>query len=114
MTKEMMSMEQLDTVSGGTWKEYFEIANLLPSALLESRNELGETYFAKCYMYPKEVEDWLNKNLGIWANIDAGSSFKSEPQSRRKKFLHAKRRKCDAQQSYHRNSQLPRQMIGGK
>ena len=84
MATEILSMNELDRVSGGTWKEYFEIANLLPSALLESRNELGETYFAKCYMYPKEVEDWLNKNLGIWANIDAGSSFKSEPQSRRK------------------------------
>ena len=81
MATEILSMNELDRVSGGTWKEYFEIANLLPSALLESRNALGETYFAKCYMYPKEVEDWLNKNLGIWANIDAGSSFNPSPRS---------------------------------
>ena len=32
-------------------------------------------------MYPKEVEDWLNKKLGIWANIDAGSSFNPSPRS---------------------------------
>ena len=62
MAYEILGMEQLDGVSGGDRKEYFEIAKLLPSALLESRNELGETYFAERYMYPKEVEDWLNQN----------------------------------------------------
>ena len=36
MTNEILSMNELDAVSGGTWKEYFEIAKLLPCALLES------------------------------------------------------------------------------
>lgn len=45
MANEILSMNELDRVSGGDRKEYYEIAKLLPSALLESRNELGETYF---------------------------------------------------------------------
>ena len=75
MIKELMSMNELDAVSGGTFKEYREISKLLPGVPVETADEKHQPYVAERYMRPEEVEDWLNKNLGIWANIDIGTRF---------------------------------------
>ena len=61
MTKEMINMEQLDAVSGGTNGEYKELREILPKMGMKGR-----------YRTVEEVEEWLKVNLKIDAKIDIG------------------------------------------
>ena len=81
MTYEMLSMEQLDAVSGGTWKEYDEIADLLPTIPEKWQDNKGLTYDGFRRMTPEEVQKWLNEKLNIWAVIDTGSKWNPSPRA---------------------------------
>lgn len=81
MTIELMSMNELDAVSGGTWKEYFEIANLLPGIPDKWQDMKGCTFDGFRLRDPDEVRDWLDTYLGIRANIDTGSKWNPNPRA---------------------------------
>ena len=79
MTYEILSMNELDNISGGTNGEYKEIRELLPKVTVERggfdidgavRIE-DEQY----YMNPGEVRGWLKGKLGIDAKIDVGGAL---------------------------------------
>ena len=53
MANEILSMEQLDTVSGGDRKEYYEIANLLPKIPEKWQDVKGTTYDGFRLMTPE-------------------------------------------------------------
>ena len=63
MTNEMMNMEQLDSVAGGTNRECKELKNALPEV---------NGFFGKRKMRESEVIAWLDKNLGIKATLHDG------------------------------------------
>ncbi len=69
MINEMMSIDELDMVNGGTYGEYKELANLLPkipcSAIILTENPTRKRE-------PDEVASWLKEKLGIDAKIDIG------------------------------------------
>ena len=73
MANEILSMNELDRVSGGDRKEYFEIANLL--------DERGRTHNSFRLMTPEEVHNWLNEKINIWAVIDTGSKWNPSPRA---------------------------------
>ena len=79
MTYEIMNIEQLDKVSGGTNGEYKEIRKLLPMITVENYypDIDGAVRFEddKYYMNPDEVRGWLKSKLGIDAKIDVGGMF---------------------------------------
>ena len=79
MIKKLMSMNELDAVSGGTWKEYDEIADLLPTIPEKWQDNKGLTYDGFRRMTPEEVQKWLNEKLNIWAVIDTGSKWNPSP-----------------------------------
>ena len=61
MTYEMMNMNELNAVSGGTNGEYKELRDILPTMGMKGR-----------YRTVEEVEEWLKVNLKIDAKIDIG------------------------------------------
>ena len=81
MTNEILGMNELDRVSGGTWKEYKEIADLLPAVPQDIFEDRG--YFSGSFrrMKPDEVQKWLKDKLNISANIDVGSKWNLSPRS---------------------------------
>ena len=81
MTNEIFSMNELDGVSGGDRKEYFEIANLLPTIPEKWLDERGRTHNSFRLMTPEEVQKWLNEKLNIWAVIDTGSKWNPSPRA---------------------------------
>ena len=81
MANEILSMNELDRVSGGTWKEYYEIANLLPKIPEKWQDVKGTTYDGFRFMTPEEVQKWLNEKLNIWAVIDTGSKWNPNPRA---------------------------------
>ena len=81
MTNEILSMEQLDAVSGGDRKEYYEIADLLPKIPDTWQDNKGLTYDGFRRMTPEEVHNWLNEKLNIWAVIDVGSKWNPSPRA---------------------------------
>ncbi len=78
MTNEMMTLEQLDMISGGTNGEYKEIRKLLPTKTIK-RNfyhlEGAPMDDDIEYMSPNEVRGWLKSKLGIDAKIDVGGAL---------------------------------------
>ena len=72
MTNEIMIMNELDAVSGGTNGEYKELRNLLP--MVKGYDALEEEEFYT-YRDPDEVAEWLRDNLGIEATIDIGAFY---------------------------------------
>ena len=81
MATEILSMNELDRVSGGDRKEYYEIANLLPTIPEKWLDNKGLTYDGFRRMTPEEVQKWLNEKLNIWAVIDTGSKWNPSPRS---------------------------------
>jgi len=78
MTYEIMSMNELDSVSGGNNGEYKEIRELLPMITVENYPDIDGAVRIeddKYYMNPEEVTGWLKKNLNIDAKIDTGAFF---------------------------------------
>jgi len=63
MAIEMMNIEQLDAVSGGTNRECKELKNALPRV---------NGFFGKRKMRESEVIAWLDKNRGIKATLHDG------------------------------------------
>ena len=53
MTYEILSMNELDAVSGGDRKEYHEIANLLPKIPEKWQDVKGDTYDGFRLMTPE-------------------------------------------------------------
>ena len=78
MTYEILSMKQLDKISGGTNGEYKEIRKLLPTRAIK-RNfyhlEGAPMDDDIEYMSPGEVRGWLKGKLGIDAKIDVGGAL---------------------------------------
>jgi len=68
MTYELMTMNQLDAVSGGTNGEYRELRDMLPEIRYEN--------FWRTTKYRKpnfgEVQDWLRRRVNVVAKIDVG------------------------------------------
>ena len=81
MTYGILSMNELDRVSGGDRKEYFEIANLLPKIPEKWLDERGRTHHSFRLMTPEEVHNWLNEKINIWAVIDTGSKWNPNPRA---------------------------------
>ena len=79
MTYEILSMNELDKVSGGTNGEYKEIRKLLPKIeyIDEYDTHQGVVLKGKAsrYMNPDEVCSWLKEKLGIDAEIDVGGAL---------------------------------------
>lgn len=79
MKKELLTMEQLDMISGGTNGEYKEIRKLLPKIdyIDEYETHQGVVLKGKAsrYMNPDEVASWLQEKLGIDAKIDVGGAL---------------------------------------
>ena len=61
MTYEMISINALNAVGGGTNGEYKELREILPKMGMKGR-----------YRTVEEVEEWLKVNLKIDAKIDIG------------------------------------------
>ena len=79
MTYEIMTMEHLDKVSGGTNGEYKEITKLLPKINYIDEYETHQGVVLKGnasrYRNPDEVASWLKEKLGIDAEIDVGGAL---------------------------------------
>ena len=63
MTYEILSMEQLDNISGGTNRECKELKKAIPNV---------QGFFGTRERTEKEVKHWLNDNLGIKATLHDG------------------------------------------
>ena len=63
MTYEILSMEQLDNISGGTNRECKELKKAIPNV---------QGFFGTRERTEKEVKQWLNNNLGIKATLHDG------------------------------------------
>ena len=79
MTYKIMTIEQLDKVSGGTNGEYKEITKLLPKInyIDEYETHQGVVLKGKASRYrnPDKVASWLKEKLGIDAEIDVGGAL---------------------------------------
>lgn len=60
---EILNMEHLDRVSGGTNRECKELKKAIPNV---------QGFFGTRERTLKEVKSWLNDNLGITAKLDDG------------------------------------------
>ena len=63
MTYEILSMEQLDNISGGTNRECKELKKAIPNV---------QGFFGTRERTESEVKQWLNNNLGIKATLHDG------------------------------------------
>ena len=76
MINEMMSIDELDMVNGGTYGEYKELANLLPKISCSDEYIMPQDIVIienpTRKRNPDEVASWLKEKLGIDAKIDIG------------------------------------------
>ena len=63
MTYEILNMEQLGNISGGTNRECKELKKAIPNV---------QGFFGTRERTEKEVKQWLNNNLGIKATLHDG------------------------------------------
>ena len=79
MNYEILSMNELDKISGGTNGEYKEIRELLPKVTVEvggfDIDGAVRIEDEQYYMNPGEVRGWLKGKLGIDAKIDVGGAL---------------------------------------
>lgn len=74
MTKEIMSIWQLELFSGGTKAEFKELQDVLPQKTTTWYTKYGKRY-TRTPMNESKVIEWLKDNLKIDATIDSGGLF---------------------------------------
>ena len=74
---EMMAMNELDTISGGTYKEYVDISNAISKRIADV-NQNDPTFKGRTErLTQEETDSWLRTNLNIAA--DFGIRVASKP-----------------------------------
>lgn len=77
ISNEMMSMDELDAISGGTYKEYVGISNAIAKRIADVNKNDPNFKNRTERLTQEETDNWLRTNLSIAA--DFGISVSSRP-----------------------------------